>query len=328
MSITEAAISKNRITGVAFGLILLAGIGTYFNMPRAEDPGFTIRTAVVTTVFPGASPERVELLVTDKVEKVVQEIPELDFVNSQSLTGVSVVYVNIQDRYDEMQPIWDDLRRKVEKVDLPDGAFRPQVNDEFGDVFGTILTITGPDHTYAELKTIADEIRDELLHVTDVAKIDIYGAQEERVFLDYNNARLAEVGLSPIQLQSLLEAQNIVIPGGSFDTADEAITLEPSGNFDSVDDLARTVITLPGRTDLLYLEDLVSVRRAYIDPAKTKLFGSGVPALALAISMREGGNIIELGKGVREVYVRFRPNIRLALTSISSPSSPTSSTIW
>jgi multidrug efflux pump subunit AcrB len=307
MNITRAAIEKNRITAAALGIILVAGIGAYFNLPRAEDPGFIIRTALVQTIFPGASPERVELLVTDKLEKAIEEMPEIDFLRSETKTGISVINVNIQARYKEMQPIWDKLRRKVDRVtpDLPEGIIGPTVNDEFGDVFGTILTVTGEGLTYAELNDVADEVRDELLLIDEVAKVDIYGTQQEQVFVEYRNARLAELGLSPVQLQAILEARNIITPGGSVTTGDERIVLEPSGNFESVEELRRSVINLPGRRDLVYLEDIATIRRGYIDPPKTMTRASGHPALALAVSLREGGNILDLGEQVMSLYQRL-----------------------
>jgi multidrug efflux pump subunit AcrB len=315
VNITRAAIDKNRITAVALAFILFGGVSTYFGLPRAEDPGFVVRAALVTTFFPGASPERVEQLVTDKIEKVVQEIPELDEVVSESRTGVSVVYVLIRNQYDDMFPIWDRLRRKIDKVraELPEGSFPPIVNDEFGDVFGTILAVSGEDFSYADLKDVADGLREELLRVDDVAKVDILGAQAERIFVEYNNARLAEFGLSPAQLQMLLESQNIIIPGGAVHTAAEQITLEPSGSYDSVDDLRRTVIMLPGSQELAYLEDLASIRRGYIDPPQSRAFTSGAPALILAISLREGGNILRLGDGVRDVYRRAQASYPIGI---------------
>ncbi len=239
MDLTRFALEKRVVTGVAVVVLLLVGLQAFFALPRSEDPGFVIRVALVTTYFPGASPERVEQLVTDKLEKAIQEIPELDFISSQSKTGVSIIYVNVLERYKEMRPIWDDLRRKVEKAsrDLPQGVAGPFVNDEFGDVFGILLGLTGEGYDYAELKEVADQVRDQLLRLEDVAKVEISGAQEERVFVEYNNARLAELGLSPGQLRSILESRNIIIPGGSVIVGPERIALEPSGNFESVDDL-------------------------------------------------------------------------------------------
>jgi multidrug efflux pump subunit AcrB len=262
----------------------------------------------VTTYFPGASPERVEQLVTDKLEKAIQEIPELDFLTSQSKSGVSVIFVNIKESYTEMRPIWDDLRRKVDRAkgDLPENVNGPFVNDDFGDVFGIVIALTGDGYTYAELKEIADDVRSELLFLEDVAKVDIHGIQDERIHVEYNNARLAELGLSPTQLSEILESRNIVIPGGEIYTADEQIVLEPTGNFDSLEDMRKTVIKLPGRKDVLYLGDLAYIKRDYLDPPTSKVRYAGRPALAIAINMREGGNIIRLGNQAKTQVDRFR----------------------
>ena len=308
MDITRAAIERNRITAIALLVVLVVGLSAYGRMSRAEDPGFIIRTAQVLTIFPGASPDRVENLVTDKLEEVIQEIPELDFVNSTSKTGVSIVMVNVREEFMEMRPIWDDLRRKVDKVrpDLPADIVGPTVNDEFGDVFGVVVTLTGEGFSYAELKDVADEVRDELLRVNDVAKVEIHGAQEERVFVDYDNARLAELGLSPIQLRQILESANIIIPGGAVNTGVERITLEPTGNFESVDSLRQAVVTLPGRPEILYLEDLTTISRGYVDPPSSMVRTSGTAALALAISMRDGGNLITLGAGISRELERLQ----------------------
>ncbi len=303
MSITRVAIEKSRVTAVALAVILFVGIGSFLNAPRAEDPGFVIRAARVTTYFPGASPERVEQLITDKLEKTIQEMPEVDFISSESKTGVSIIMVNILESYKNMRPIWDKLRRKVEDAEpeLPEGVIGSTINDEFGDVFGTIVTITGEGYTYAELKDVADDLRDELLLIEEVAKVEIYGAQEERIFVEYNNARLAELGLSALQLQQILQSQNIIFPGGDVTTEYEKIVLEPTGNLESVEQLRSTIIRPPGRDDLIYLGDIADVYRGYIDPPATKLTTSGRPGLGLAISLREGGNVTVLGDKVQQL---------------------------
>ena len=308
MNITRAALEKNRITAVALILVLGAGIMAYRSMPRAEDPGFTIRVATVITTFSGASPERIEMLVTDKLEKAIQEMPEVDFVQSTSKTGVSIVYVFVKESYKKMRPIWDSLRRKVERVapTLPAGIQGPVVNDEFGDVFGTIITITGEGFTYAELKEVADEVRNEMLLIEEAAKVNIHGAQEERIFVEYSNARLAELGLSASYLMNILQSQNIISPGGNVTTDRERIVLEPTGNFETVEDVQRTLIGIPGKKELIYLSDLADVYRGYIDPPQSKVRSSGVPALALAINLREGGNITVLGEKVVELVARLQ----------------------
>ncbi|MDH3244872.1 MAG: efflux RND transporter permease subunit [Saprospiraceae bacterium] len=307
MNLTRISIEKNRITITCLLVVLLVGMGTYFQMPRAEDPGFIIRTAAVVTYFPGASPERVELLVTDKIEKVVQEIPELDFVNSESTTGQSFIFVNIKESEKVMQPIWDQLRRKVEALrGLPEGIIGPFINDEYGDVFGIIVAVTAEGYSYSDLKVVAEELREELLNLPDAAKVEISGVQDERIFIEYDNAKLAELGLSMAQLSSILSSTNILISGGSVVMGDERITLEPSGNFETVQDLRRTLIRLPTTGESVYLEDIAEVNRGYVDPLTTKVRTKQQNALALAISLREGGNLIDLGEHVEKKINELR----------------------
>lgn len=186
MNLTAVAFRFDRVVFVLVFLLILSGISAYFALPKAQTPDFIIRTAVVTTYFPGASPERVESLVTDPIEKVIQELPELDNVTSTSQNGVSLVFANFQERYRDMQPIFDRLRRKVESIenDLPQGINGPFVDDEYGDVFGTVYALTGDGFDFAELKDIADDIRDTLLKIPEIAKVEIQGAQDEVIFVE------------------------------------------------------------------------------------------------------------------------------------------------
>ena len=296
MNLTALAIEKNRVTLTIVGLLVIAGSLAVQKLPKAQDPGFIVRTAVITTQFPGASPERVEQLVTDKIEKKIQEMPEIDSIISESRTGISVINANFKESYKVMRPIFDDLRRKVDTVtpDLPLGAQEPEVNDEFGDVFGSVYTLSGDGFSYAELKTVADELRDELLKEPDIAKVTIHGAQQEVIFVEYNNSRLAELGLSPQQLSASLATINILLSGGDIVSGRERIALEPTGNFESVEDLRRTVIELPGGA-LVYLEDIADVYRGYKDPPKSISRVNGEKTLAVAVSMRDGGDILKLG---------------------------------
>ena len=214
---------------------------------------------------------------------------------------MSEIFVNIQESERQLRPIWDDLRRKVERAsrELPDGVIGPLVNDEFGDVFGTIVMLTGEGYNYRQLKEKADQVRNELLKIKDVAKVEIHGTQDERIFVEYNNARLAELGISAVHLRNILQSRNILLPGGDINTGFERIVLEPSGNFESVEDLSRTIINLPGGSELVYLEDIARVYRDYIDPPTRRVRANGDEALALGISLREGGNLIHLGTEVR-----------------------------
>ncbi|MET1256126.1 efflux RND transporter permease subunit [Aliikangiella maris] len=307
MNITRAAIVNNRTSWTLLLVITFFGLWAYQNMPKDYDPGFIIRTAQVITYFPGASPERVEQLVTDKLEKVIQEIPELDYVNSESRTGVSIISVNIKESYKVMRPIWDNLRRKIEAAtsELPADAQSPIVNDEFGDVFGIVIGVTAEGYTYGELENLAEQIKDDLLRLDEAAKVDIFGIQEERIFIEYNNSHLSELGLSPSQLSEQLTSRNIVNPGGTINIDDEQIALEPTGNFESVEEIKKTVINLPGSDQVLYLEDIAQISRGYVDPAKTKVSVSGERAMSIAISMRKGGNNIHLGEQVTQAINEF-----------------------
>ncbi|MEM6453533.1 MAG: efflux RND transporter permease subunit [Acidobacteriota bacterium] len=299
MNITRLAIDQNRVTLILVGLLLLSGLMAYQSLPKEQDPGFIVRTAVVTTRLPGASPERIEQLVTDKIEKKAQEMPEVDSITSESRTGISIVKVNFLERYKTMRPIFDDLRRKIDDVarDLPQGVNGPFVNDEFGDVFGSVYTLTGDGFSYAELETVASEIRDTLLDLPLVAKVTLHGVQEEVVFVEYSNARLTDLGLSPQRLSSVLASVNILSSGGNLVSGRERIVLEPTGNFESVEALRRTVIQLPSGS-VVYLGDIAEVTRGYLDPPDSLARVNGQPTLAIAISMREGGDILKLGEAL------------------------------
>ena len=181
---TRAAIEKDRVTAVILLFLIAAGMTAYQGLPRAEDPEITYRRAVVLTQLPGASTNRIEHLVTDTIEATLQEIPEIEYIASRSRTGVSLITVRVRDDVGDVQAVWDNLRRKVARVapDLPDGTIGPVVNDEFGDIFGIIVTLTGDGYSYAELKQMADAVRDDLLRIDDVAKVHIYGAQDQRIF--------------------------------------------------------------------------------------------------------------------------------------------------
>ena len=303
MDLTKIALERRQFTLLVLVALVLAGAQAYFSIPRAQDPGFIIRAAQVITYFPGASPERVEALVSDKLEEKIRQLPELDFVSSESKTGVSIIIVNIQERYTEMRPIWDRLRRKVEEAarELPEGVSAPIVNDEFGDVYGIVYGITGENYSYAEVKQVADTMRNRLLALDDVAKVDILGEQQERIYVEYQPSRLNEVGLSPQQLAAALSGRNIINPGGELYTPFETLALEPSGNFESLEELRATLINIPGSNEVVSLKDIAHVYRGYLDPARSFMRINSDRALGLAIAMRAGGNITELGDRVRQL---------------------------
>jgi len=307
MNLTKWTLKWNRVA-IAFLIVaLVGGVSVYKKIPKAEDPGFIVRVALIQTIFPGASPKRVEQLVTDKLEKVIQEIPELNYIQSESRNGLSVIYVHIKPKYKNMRPIWDALRRKVDKAKpkLPKSCIGPFVNDEFGDVFGQVIALTGDGYSYRELKKVADQVRDELLRLDGVAKVEIHGSQEERVFLEFNTDKMAKLKITMPYLKQILSSRNVIFPGGSVYVGSERIFLEPSGNYESEKDILNTIIPLPNKKSVVYLKDLVTVKRGYVTPPKAKMHFNGKDGLAIAISMSEDGNILELGEKVDNLMKRL-----------------------
>ncbi|MEM7584880.1 MAG: efflux RND transporter permease subunit [Acidobacteriota bacterium] len=315
MSITAAAIRYNRVTIVAVLALFVSGLSSYVQLPKAQDPGFTIRAATVTTLFPGASPERVEELVTDAIEEKIQEMPEVDEITSESINGVSIVTVSFKDIYDDMPPIFDDLRQKVEDVipELPTGSTAPSVNDEFGDTYGHLYSLVGKGFTPKELRDSALDIRDVLLKEPDVAKVDLYGDIEDAIYIEYDNARLTELGVSPQQLEQVLQSLNILSSGGDITIGRERIVLEPTGNFDTVEDLNDAIVEIPGSSALIRLRDIARITRGYEDPIQEKVRVDGEDGISLAISMRDGGNILTLGERLETLVAGLQAELPLGM---------------
>ena len=299
MDITKFALKNEKVTIVFSLMILIYGIISFINLPRAKDPGFTIRTATVVTHFPGASASRVEQLVTDKLEKAIQEMPEIDNIKSTSKTGVSIIFVNILEKYKDMRPIWDKLQRKVNKGsrELPNGVSNPIVNDEFGDVFGTLISITAKDLQPKELEKIADDAKDVFLRIKDVAKVEILGVQPQSIFIEFDNSKLSKLNISAVYLRQILSKKNIVISGGSIKLDSQRLSIEPTGNYEEISELQNTIIPLPSG-DKVYLKDIAEIINDYKDPKSNFLRVDAQDSLLLAISMTQNGDILEMGKNI------------------------------
>ena len=315
MNIAEWCIRNNRTTVVLLLLVALAGVRAFMTMSRLEDPEFTIRTAVVLTYFPGASPLKVEKLVTSKLEKKIRSTAEVEHVTSQSMTGLSIIFADVYEKFRDMKPIWQKLRNKVAdaRSELPEGVIGPVVNDEFGDVYGVVVALTGDGYTYREMEDVARFVRDELLKLDSVAKVELFGTQQEHIFVEFSNARLAGYGVSPYDLAQALEAQNAVQPGGSAVVGPERIVIEATGEFRSVDQIRRTSLRIPGRAETIYLGDIAEVRRDFVDPPQTMTRYNGQPAIILAVNMARGENIIHMGEEVRACLDRIRARLPVGL---------------
>jgi multidrug efflux pump subunit AcrB len=300
VNLAKWCIDNNRTSLVVFLLIAVSGVMTFFSIPKAEDPDFTIRIGIVTTVFPGASPQRVEELVTDKLEEHIREISEVKTVESQSMAGFSILKIEFQDHIRNMTPIWQKLRNKVDDAipDLPIEAQTPQVNDEFGDVYGIVVAVTGDDFSYRELKDAADDVRDQLLKVDGVAKVERWGVQAERIFVDFTNSRMAAAKISPFALAQIIDRQNTLQPSGSSMLGPERVIIEPTGEFTGLDDIFSIAVRPPGEKSSVRLADVTDISRGFSDPPSVMARYNGKPGLILAVSMVDGGNITELGKRI------------------------------
>ncbi|WP_319765229.1 efflux RND transporter permease subunit [Maridesulfovibrio sp.] len=311
MNLARWCIENNRTSIALFLLIAFAGVSTFFSIPKSEDPDFTIRVAVISTVFPGASPQRVEELVTDKLEEKIREIDVIKNVKSQSMTGLSIIEVEFQDSQKDMTPIWQRLRNKVldAKKNLPPEAYEPVVNDEFGDVYGIMVALTGDGFSYRELKDVADYTRDELLSIPSVGKVERWGLQDERVFIDFSNSRMASAGITPFALAQMLNQQNMIRPSGSAKVGPERIYIEPTGEFKSVDDIKDMSLRVEGMKSSLKLSDVTNITRGFADPPGVMTRYDGEPCIMLAISMADGNNIMEVGKLVSAKLKKLSKNL-------------------
>ncbi len=322
MNLARFSIEKSRITLFALATILLGGLGSYAALSRDSMPPYTVRVASIVTRFPGASPERVELLVTDKVEKVAQELPELKEVTSTSRTGLSVVTVTLVDQVapGDLQPVWDRLRRKLDAMgELPSGVVPYLDDDGVGDVYGLVVGLTSDGFSYAEMKDYADDLRDDLIKLRNAAKVELGGIQDERIFVEFDEARLREYNVSATQVQSVVASTNILSSGGEINIEDERVILEPTGSFADVDDIARTLIPVSDG-EVVYLEDIASIRRGYLDPPTQLVRVNGQEAISLHVNLREGANIIQLGHQIDSLLVEAQAEtpIGLSLLRISS----------
>ncbi|MEW6995158.1 efflux RND transporter permease subunit [Colwelliaceae bacterium MEBiC 14330] len=295
MNITQLAFNYRKSVFLILAVLLVNGFFAYFTLPAQEDPTITIREAIVSTSFPGMAPDRVEYLITKKLEEEIRKIPEVKEIKSSSATGVSIIHVKVYDRYFNLDDIWQNLRNKVAAAhnNMPAGTHMPFVNDEFGDVSVVTLALTANGFDLGDMYDMAQHIRDTLYGVEGTKKIDILGRQEERIFLEASNAKLAQLGISPQSLISELQKQNIVRSGGQINTGAISFIVEPSGNFNNIEDIGNSYINIPNSEDFIALKDIVTLRRDFIDPPNQIAYQNGDPAIFFAISMLPDDNILE-----------------------------------
>ncbi|ACY51969.1 MULTISPECIES: efflux RND transporter permease subunit VmeI [Vibrio] len=316
---------RNRVISWMVALIfLIGGIAAFFGLGRLEDPAFTIKDAMVVTSYPGATPQQVEEEVTYPIEKAIQQLTYVDEVNSISSRGLSQITVTMKNNYgpDDLPQIWDELRRKVNdlKGTLPPGVNEPQVIDDFGDVYGILLAVTGDGYSYKELLDYVDYLRRELELVDGVSKVSVSGQQQEQVFIEVSMKKLSSIGLSPDTVFNLLSTQNVVSDAGAIRIGDEYIRIQPTGEFQSVDELGDLLITESGAQGLIFLKDVAEIKRGYVEVPSNIINFNGSLALNVGVSFAEGVNVVEVGKAFdhRLAELKYQQPVGIEISEIYS----------
>ena len=297
LNLSEWALRHQQMILFLLLLLSLAGLYSYTQLGQKEDPDFTVKAMVVQAEWPGTSAEQMAQQVTDKLEKKLQEVAEVDFTSSYVKPGLTQIRVNLREsvKSAEVPNVWYQVRKKISDIQytLPTGVRGPFFNDEFGDTFGNLYAVTGDGFTSTEVRDFADAIRNEFLRVADVNKVDLLGVQDQKIYVEASNAKLASIGIDPALIQSTLAATNSVAPAGIVLTTSEQVRLSVSGEFGSVDSIRNIGIRAGDRS--FRLGDIAEVRRGLVDPATTKMRFNGAEAIGLAVSMRQGGDVLRLG---------------------------------
>ena len=338
MNLTRFAIEHKTLTNFLVFLIFVGGIYSYFSLGQLEDPDFTVKTAVVMTRYPGATPTEVELEVTDRIETAIQTMPQLRYLTSYSRAGLSIIKVEMKQEFwaDRLPQVWDEMRKKIRDVvpDLPPGALKPDIIDDFSFVFGFVLSVTGDGYTYAEIEDYAKQLRKELTLVPGVSRADLWGVQPKVVYLDVSETQLAELKITTEDILATLATQNMVVEAGAVEVPGKRLRIEATGEFKTPEDIGNLVIrrslldavdtalteltpysrplekTTPlgsarggtaGRVradELIRIQDVATVRPGYLEPPINQMRFNGLPAIAIQAANVAGGNIVKTGKAL------------------------------
>ena len=311
INLSEWALRHRSMVAYLILVFMLGGAISYFKLGRAEDPDFTIKVMVVRTLWPGATAREVELQVTERIEKKLQEVPWLDVVRSNSKAGESLVFVVLKDYTPkkEVPEAWYQVRKKIGdiKQSFPVGVQGPFINDEFGDTFINIFAVTGDGFDLARLRLEADRLARELRLVPDVKKVELIGVQEEKIFVEISHAKLAMLGIDPLLIYDALQKQNAMVPSGFFETPTDRMRLRVSRDFTSEESVREIGVQAAGQ--FFRLGDIANVKRGYVDPPTPRMRVKGEPAVGVAIVMNKGADVIALGERLRSEVARMQKDL-------------------
>ena len=318
LNLSEWALNHRSLVVYLMIVAVAAGVLSYFRLGRDEDPSFIIKTMVVKAVWPGATTEETLNQITERLERTLEETPHLDFLRSFTTPGATTIFVNLKGSTSAQQvaDTWYHVRKSIADMrhTLPSGVRGPFFNDEFGDTFGIIYGFTADGFTPRELRDYVEDARSQLLSVPDVSKIEILGAQDEQIFIDFSVQELASLGIDRGALIAALQAQNIVRPAGVIQTGNESVSMRVSGAFSSEQDISNVNFAIGGR--MLRLSDIARIHRGYVDPPQPQFRVNGKPAIGLAIAMREGGDILGLGSNVTKEIQKIIANLPVGVEPV------------
>ncbi|WCM91919.1 efflux RND transporter permease subunit [Acidovorax sp. NCPPB 2350] len=324
-NLSKWALDHPALTRYLMVVLMLLGISAYFQLGQDEDPPFTFRAMVVRTYWPGATAQQVAEQITDKLERTLQEVPYADRMRSYSKPGESQIIFEIKDSSPpgDVAGVWYTVRKKIGDMrgTLPQGIQGPFFNDEFGDVYGVIYALEADGFSYAELKTFADDVRQQLLRVKDVAKVEQFGVQDEKLYIEISQKRLAQLGLDMNQVLNQLSQQNAVESAGTIQTPQDQVQVRVAGQFGAVEELRAMPIRGASGAQLR-LGDIAEVRRGYVEPPAIKVRHQGREVVALGVSMAKGGDIIRLGKALHEATQQIEKTLPVGVRLVNVQDQP------
>lgn len=324
-NLTEWSLNHKQMVYFFIALVFIAGLYSYQTLGRMEDPDFTLKTMLVAVAWPGATAHQVEEQVTDKIEKKLQNTPGLDYLQSYSRPGQSLIYVNLKDPVPakDVRPTWLEVRNMVNDIKdtLPAGVIGPYFNDRFDDVFGSIYTITGDGFSYEEKRVQAEKIRQIFLGINNVKKVELIGVQPEKIYIEMESSKLAQLGIDPTYIVGMIQAQNAMAPSGMVETKTNNIYLRVSGMFDNIESVRDLPIRAASGT--FRLGDIAKVERSYADPPEPEMFCNGKPVIGIALSMEKGGNVLVLGKELKWTLAQIQKELPLGMELVQVADQPT-----
>ena len=314
-NLTELSLRHRALVWYFIIVFTIGGVFAYNALGRMEDPAFTIRQMVVTAVWPGATAEEMQEQVTDKLERRFQDTPGLKDIKSETRAGQTIIYIQLRSDIDDslIRPTWRDVRNFGEdiKSDLPDGVYGPYYNDRFDDVYGSIYAITGADYSYEELRAMAETARRRILTVPSVQKVILLGVQPERIYVEISLARLAQLSIPPTAITNALHTQDSMTTSGTVETETDTVQLRASGVFENIEDIRALPIAANG--NVFRLGDIATVERRTATPPEPMMFYNGAPAIGIAVSMEDGGNILALGSNLAALTDEIRQDLPLGM---------------